>query len=128
MDIETVLINNTHVPYLICWFDGLISNSFWIKNLNKEELESNIFELIKNAIKNLLSRKYKSYKIYLHNFSKFDGIFLLKHLSELGDINPVIHDGKFISITFNDEVHNHYEIVFKDSLLLLLVASLLLEN
>jgi hypothetical protein len=22
MDIETILVNNNHIPYLLCWLDG----------------------------------------------------------------------------------------------------------
>src|SRR6266498_3285900 len=31
MDLETILVNNIHVPYLLCWFDGKESKYYFIK-------------------------------------------------------------------------------------------------
>jgi hypothetical protein len=71
-------------------------------------------------MQDLCRPKYKNYKIYLHNFSKFDGIFLLKHLasflSEGAIVDPIIHDGKLIQISF---YFNECLIYFRDSYLLL---------
>ena len=47
--------------------------------------------MVFNAIVGICIRKYKDYKIYLHNFAKFDGYFLLKYLSQIGQTSPVIH-------------------------------------
>lgn len=33
MDLETILINNTHIPYLLCWYDGIKTYSYCINNL-----------------------------------------------------------------------------------------------
>jgi hypothetical protein len=52
--------------------------------------------------------------------AKFDLIFLLKYLVKLGNIKPIIHNGKFISVTIAYGDDNQYQIKFKDSLLLLL--------
>ena len=78
MDLETIIINNIHTPYLLSWFDGLKTRSYFIYNLDLDNLENNILNMIKNAITDICTRKYKNYRIYLHNFSKFDGYFLLK--------------------------------------------------
>jgi hypothetical protein len=72
--------------------------------------------MIQNAIDDICIRKYRNYKIYLHNFSKFDGYFLVKYLAKLGTCDPIIHKGKIISLKFN---YNNYNITFKDSYLLL---------
>jgi hypothetical protein len=56
--------------------------------------------------------------------AKFDMIFLLKYLVKLADINPIIHNGRLISINANFGKDNKYQIKFKDSYLILL-ASLL---
>jgi hypothetical protein len=37
------------------------------------------------SIKYLMIRKYHGYKIYHHNFGKFDSIFLLNYLINLSD-------------------------------------------
>jgi hypothetical protein len=80
MDLETILINNTHTPYLLSWFDGKITKSYFISSL--DNLEDNIFQMIKKAINDICIRKYRNYRIYLHNFNKFDGYFLIKYLSK----------------------------------------------
>jgi len=51
-------------------------------------------------MKDICIRKYKGYKIYFHNFNKFDSIFLIKYLVQIGKCNPIIHKGKIISFTF----------------------------
>lgn len=46
-------------------------------------------------------KKYDNYKVYIHNMSGFDSIFLLKIFIELGSIKPIIHNGELISINLN---------------------------
>jgi hypothetical protein len=75
--------------------------------------------MIKNAIKDIMIKKYDNYKIYIHNLSGFDAIFLLKILTELGQIKPIMHKGDLISIEFK---FNGYIVTFKDSLKLLIVS------
>ena len=70
-----------------------------------------------DAIRYLMQRKYHAYKVYLHNFSKFDGVFLLKILVQFKDrIEPIINDGRLINITF---YYNKYKLYFRDSFLIL---------
>jgi DNA polymerase type B, organellar and viral len=66
-----------------------------------------------------MAKKYDNYKIYIHNMAGFDANFLLKILTELGDIKPIIHHGQLISINFK---FNNYIIVFRDSLKILLAS------
>jgi len=116
MDLETILIDNVHVPYLLSWFDGNTTNSYFIESLDPVTIEFEILRMIKDAIEDICIRKYKNYKVYFHNFSKFDGYFLVKYLSKIGNCDPIIHKGRIISVKFN---YNEYNIVFKDSYLLL---------
>jgi len=127
MDLETVNINNTLIPYLLCWFDGKIKESYFITSplelqdlstLSKDELDQYILRMFSLAIKDICIRKYKGYKIYLHNFSKFDGYFLIKHLSQLGKVEPIIHKGRIISTKFI-KFESKYNITFMDSYLIL---------
>lgn len=62
-------------------------------------------------------KKYKGYRIYLHNFAKFDGYFLLKYLSQIGHCTPVIHKGRIISNKFS-LFDSNYELIFMVSLLM----------
>lgn len=69
------------------------------------------------CIKDIMIKKYDNYKIYIHNLSNFDGIFLLKILAELGDIKPIIHHDDLISIGFK---FNGYNLTFRNSQQLLI--------
>jgi len=75
------------------------------------------------AIKAICNWKYNNYNVYAHNFSSFDGIFLLKILNKIGNINPTIKDGKLISVNLfyngTKEDNKIYTINFFDSILLL---------
>jgi len=125
MDLETILINNIHTPYCLSWYDGLKSKSYFIQGLElleNLEREEKILGMIQNAIDDICIRKYRNYKIYLHNFSKFDGYFLVKYLAKLGTCDPIIHKGKIISLkfsSFSKKGDSIYNVTFKDSYLLL---------
>jgi len=113
MDLETYKDeNNKLIPYLLCWYDGNIKKSYFINDYN------NFDALILKVMNDLCTYKYKNYKIYLHNFSKFDGIFLLKHLANIKNsfTDPIINNGKIINIHFT---FNNITLHFRDSLLLL---------
>ena len=80
--------------------------------------------MLEYAIKSLMHRRYHGYKLFLHNFSYFDGIFLLRILSKLSDdIKPIVRDGKIIELRFkyNKDDKGKYKntLYFRDSLLLL---------
>jgi len=74
-------------------------------------------EIIYRAMKEISKKKYSNYYIYLHNFARFDAIFLIKHLSQIGDCEPIIHKGKIISFEFK---YNNITVTFRDSYLILL--------
>jgi hypothetical protein len=65
-------------------------------------------------------RKYNGYNVYMHNMAKFDIIFLLKYLIELGTIQPRIHNGRIINIDLKFGKSSKYQLQFRDSYLLLL--------
>jgi DNA polymerase type B, organellar and viral len=106
MDIETMVVNNNHIPFLISIFDGNENKSYYLTDY------INVESMIIQAIKDLTIRKYKNYKVYIHNFAKFDAIFLLKYLNNLGIVEPIIHNGKIISIKFTLD---NYTIHFRES-------------
>jgi len=120
MDIETIsqVVNNNNsilIPYLICWYDGKrdIKHSYLIEN-------GNIKNTISNIMRDICIRKYKNYKIYMHNFSKFDALFLIKYLVEIGKTKPIIHKGKIISFKFSPNWKKDFGyITFMDSYLLI---------
>jgi DNA polymerase type B, organellar and viral len=113
LDIETFIKDGIHIPYVISWFDGEKSNSYYLLDFSSSNA------LLSQAIKDLMIRKYADYKIYIHNLANFDAIFLLKILTDLGDIKPIIHHGDLISINFK---FKNYNLIFRDSLQILLVS------
>ena len=119
MDIETISterdVNSSVLsPYLLCWYDG--------KRDEKHSylINKNMQITIQDVMRDICIRKYKGYKIYLHNFAKFDGIFLIKYLAEIGKCNPVIHKGKIISFRKKPNWKKDFSyITFLDSYLML---------
>jgi hypothetical protein len=112
MDIETQVIDNVMIPYCICFYDGNNKISFYLNEYNSHE------EMLKKALLFIMRRKYNGYKIYVHNLSNFDGIFIIKILSSIEDIyiKPVIKDDKIIELKI---MFNKYNIIFRDSFLML---------
>jgi hypothetical protein len=116
LDIETFLDeNNYHIPFCICIYDGLETKSFYLDEFKSSE------DMLLTALKSITTRNYNNYNIYAHNFSSFDGIILLQILNKIGIINPIIKDGKIISInlTYQSTGKRNYNIKFYDSYLLL---------
>jgi hypothetical protein len=115
LDIETQSINNVMTPYCISFFDGKNFKSFYLSDYKNSQ------EMLIFTINSLLKRKYNGYKIYVHNLSNFDGIFLLKILSSIDNIkvHPILKDGKMINIKMSYDNINAYQITFRDSYLIL---------
>ena len=89
MKIGTRKISNKWIPYCVSLFDGKNTKSFYISNYRS------IDEMLKSAIQYLMRRKYRNYKIYFHNLSGYDGVYLLRVLSSISDH---IRDGKILDI------------------------------
>lgn len=87
-------------------------------------------EMLSKSLLDLFKSKYNGYHVYLHNFSKFDGIFILKNLANLvpsKDIKFLVRERNLLSVTVSysfDKVVNgktvsaRGKISFHDSLLL----------
>jgi hypothetical protein len=119
LDIETQVINNIIKPILITIYDGRNYFNYYLPDYNSIE------QMVNKALYKLLNPQYDKYKIYVHNLSHFDGIFLMKHLINLKYdqedvlIKPTLKDGKIINL---DIKFDNYKISFRDSLLILLVS------
>jgi hypothetical protein len=110
MDIETTTINNKITPYLINAYNG----RHHLNSYNNNEVE-----LFKEFFERLLSEVGSQTIIYAHNLSTFDGVLILKHLLTLGKVEPLLFNGKLISIKLKVSGAISKTIVFKDSMLLL---------
>jgi hypothetical protein len=112
MDLETRVINNVMTSYCVSIYDGKQFQSFYLADYESDK------EMLTASIRYLMRRKYHNHIVYLHNFSKFDAIFILSIMTDLcEDVKPLIKDNKFIDlkIKFNEK----YVLRFRDSLLLL---------
>lgn len=113
MDLETRNINGKLIPYCVCIYDGVNLFSFYLTDYNNSN------EMLEKSILSIMQRKYNGYRVYLHNFSNFDGIFLLNILIKLSDnIIPIIKDSKLIDIKFKF-ANSKYTLFFRDSYLIL---------
>ena len=114
LDIETFVQDNTLIPYLICFYDGKNTYSFGLWDYETVEM------MILDCLKSIFIRKYNGFNVYIHNMAKFDIIFLLKYLVKIVNVQPVIHNGRIISLSINYGKDLEYRIQFKDSYLILL--------
>lgn len=121
MDLETKNIDDILVPYCVSIFNGKKSYSFYISDYSSSE------DMLKASIKFILKRKYNKHRVYLHNFSYFDGIFLMRAISSIVNSNyikPIIRDGRIINLKVefyskNKNKKIKYYLEFRDSYLLL---------
>ena len=93
------------------FYDGNKSSSFYLTSFDSPR------ELISVAFSSILKRKYKNIKAYFHNLANFDIFFILSALEQLGNIKPIIYNGKLISIKITTP--KGYSITLKDSYQLL---------
>jgi hypothetical protein len=119
MDIETIKVNGLLKPYLICAYDGVdyITTYQTSTTMDQEAL----FSLFYNNLLTFFKNKQDKLVVYAHNFSGFDGIFLLKHLLNFGKVTPLIFNGKLMCVTLKitSGIYKGKVIVFKDSYLML---------
>lgn len=116
MDVETIKINGELAPYLISAYNGTdYMNSY----AQVVEGVINQGELVASFITQLSTffGKAKTLTVYAHNLSSFDGIFLVRNLLSIGSVQPLIYNGRLISIQLR--LPNGKTIIFKDSFLLL---------
>lgn len=123
MDIETIK-NDTGslIPYLICAYNGKeYINSYANSSLSTGIDQTILFNSFINQLLSFFNKSTKSLTIYAHNLSGFDGIFLLKHLLNFGKVEPLLFNGRLISIKvkLNQVGYIDKTLIFQDSFLLL---------
>lgn len=110
-------IEETLIPYAVSIYDGSSFKSFY-----RTEYEDSD-KMLEASVIYLMKRSYNLHRVYLHNFSKFDGIFLVRVLSRLSNnIDPIIRDGRIIDLRFgfvSGDGKSKYFLYFRDSYLLL---------
>jgi hypothetical protein len=117
LDLETysTLENNEEALKVIscCIYDGNNKLFFYLSDYSSSE------ELLRAAIKSLINEKYNNYKIYIHNLSRFDGIFLLSILATMKEtkLDVLQREDKMFALTL--KYGNKCKITFHDSMLML---------
>ena len=119
LDIETRTIDGVMTPYCICFFDGNESYSYYLSDYNSVDA------MLLDCIDHLIRPKYMGFKVYIHNLSHFDGIFLIRILARFVnkhnlDMKIIKRDTSIISIKITLNINGkNYTIEFRDSLLTL---------
>lgn len=125
-DFETITIEGKIHPYLIC---GYTPTGDYINSLISvwsREGQSNMVHDFINKMLNHEGCKNVKY-VYAHNFSGFDGVFLLRCIMNFPNakIEPLVFNQKLLSLKFiytNPETNKKRTIIFKDSYTLLPLA------
>lgn len=81
-----------------------------------------MIDMKKALLNSIIHKKYDYYKVYVHNLSYFDSVFILDTLSQLGDVKPLKRDNDILKLTLKFKIENTKRIctlVFYDSKLIL---------
>lgn len=115
MDLETRTINEVMTSYCVNIFDGETPKRFFLSDFSNGGNNAEQ-DILRASILYLMKRKYHNHRIYLHNFSRFEAIFLISTLSYLTDrIKPIMRNGQLIGLRF--KFGKKYTLFFRDSLL-----------
>ena len=120
LDIETkTLDNGIMVPYCICMCipTKIVNNNYAKSTLQKVSFYlsdyKNPDEMIEKAMTFLMQPNYHNYKIYVHNFSHFDGIFLLRKITNLFQkVKPILRNGNIIYLKVYFGINKTYSLTF----------------
>lgn len=114
MYLETISTNGTMSPVCISIYDGIHVSSFYLSNFENSD------KMLIAAIESILKPSYKDNVVYLHNFSYFDAVFLIKILSSFNaKISPIIRDNCIIDFKFKYSNNKFITLYFRDSYLLI---------
>ena len=96
LDLETQTDSNKITPICVGVFDGTDSISYYLL-----DFLGDVEAMLIKSLRSILKPKYDGYKVYVHNLSGFDGNLLLKYMTKVGKVKPVIHEGRIISINLS---------------------------
>ena len=127
------------MAYCICFYDGNKEYKFYLDNYvsvprsapsktdagGKGSVPSCDL-MLEDALSYLFKAKYNKYKVYFHNLSYFDSVYILRILAKIAKsnnykLNLQLKDGKIINIRVNygPGQSKLYNIYFRDSYLLM---------
>lgn len=113
LDLETRVIKDLMIPLCMSIFDG---KNAYSTTFNQDSWQNDMIA----GLKVIMKRKYDTYKIYVHNFSYFDGIFMIDVLSMLGEVKPFMRDNQILKLVFKFKTDKgrYCTLYFYDSMLL----------
>lgn len=118
MDVETIKQQDGNLtPYLISAYNGTDYINSYAKLVNGIIDQQELVTSFITQLSTFFTKKGKTLTVYAHNLSSFDGIFLIRNMLTLGSVQPLIYNGKLISIKLR--LPNGKTILFKDSMLLM---------
>lgn len=125
MDIETISSKEggdfQFIPYLICAYNGSNHITSYGEIVNGVINQKALFNSFITQLLTFFTKNSKTLIVYAHNLAEFDGVFLMKHLLPFGQVEPLLHNGKVMTIKLKLNLvgYSNKTIIFKDSYLLL---------
>jgi DNA polymerase elongation subunit (family B) len=95
-DIETYVKDGKFIPFACGWFSGDFIKTYYLTDFNSP------YGMLLQALSDMLEFNPNA-KVYIHNFSNFDYMFLIKVLFENFIVKPLFKDNKLISLFYQDK-------------------------
>jgi hypothetical protein len=111
-DIETYIKDGNFIPFACGWYDGELMQTYYLTDFKSP------YAMLLRAFTDLLDFNPKA-KVYIHNFSKFDYMFIIKVLFENFIVIPNFKDNKVISLIYKHKDNEETKIEIFDSYLIL---------
>ena len=116
LDLESRLRSDKKmIPVCMSIYNGYYNLSFTFTKSWKLDMAK--------GLRYIMKRRYDGYKIYIHNFSYFDAIFMIDVLSTLGEVKPLMRDNNMLKLTFKyytgEDKKRACTLHFYDSMLIL---------
>jgi DNA polymerase type B, organellar and viral len=111
-DIETYVKDGKFVPFACGWFDGGFMQTYYLSDYKSS------YEMLLQALTEMLIFNSNA-KVYIHNFSNFDYMFLIKILFENFIVKPNFKDNKVIKLVYHHKDNDRTQIEIFDSYLIL---------
>lgn len=113
MDLETRVVDGILEPLCISWRDQKKITTLNIRDFKNSD------DMIIQAINGLMVKKYSNYNIYLHNFSHFDAMFIIKPLTTMDlELKPIFRDSRIIKLQITSK-KSKVKLTILDSYLLI---------
>jgi DNA polymerase type B, organellar and viral len=111
-DIETYVKDGKFIPFACGWYDGDFIRTYYLTDYKSS------YEMLLLALTEMLDFNPNA-KVYIHNFSNFDYMFIIKVLFENFNVKPYFKDNKVINLIYSHKSDDKTKIYIYDSYLIL---------